>query len=49
MAHEQHQLAGNGEEPTQGVFIGWLGIVLAVVAVLVAAIGLIAGASHGFQ
>ena len=37
------------EKPTQGIFIGYLALGLLVFAVLVAAFGLIAGASHSWQ
>jgi hypothetical protein len=37
------------EKPSQGVFIGWLALCLLVFAVCVAAFGIIAGASHGWQ
>ena len=36
------------EKPTQGIFIGNLALGLLIFAVVVAAIGLIAGASHGW-
>ena len=37
------------EKPSQGIFIGWLALGLLVFAVLVAAFGLLAGATHGWQ
>ena len=37
------------ETPSQGIFIGWLALGLLVFAVLVAAFGLLAGATHGWQ
>ena len=37
------------EQPTQGIFIGWLAIGLLVFAVAVALIGISAGATHGWQ
>lgn len=37
------------ETPSQGVFIGYLALGLLIFAVLVAAFGLVAGATHGFQ
>jgi hypothetical protein len=39
----------NPETPSQGIFLGYLGLVLLVVAVLVAAFVVYAGASHGFN
>ena len=36
------------EKPTQGIFIGNLALGLLIFAVVVAAVGLIAGASHGW-
>lgn len=39
----------NNEKPTQGIFMGYVALVLLVFAVLVAAFGLYAGASHGWQ
>jgi hypothetical protein len=37
------------EKPTQGIFIGWLALGLLVFAVFVALMGIVAGASHGWQ
>jgi hypothetical protein len=37
------------ETPSQGIFIGRLALVLFIFAVAVAAFGLYAGASHGWQ
>ena len=37
------------EKPTQGIFIGWLALVLAIFALAWIATGLIAGATHGWQ
>jgi hypothetical protein len=37
------------EKPTQGIFIGWLAFGLFIFAVLWGAVGIIAGATHGFQ
>jgi hypothetical protein len=37
------------DPPSQANFIGYLAVVLLAVAVIVAAFGLIAGASHGWQ
>ena len=34
------------EKPTQGIFIGWLALGLLIFALLFAAFGLIAGATH---
>ena len=38
-----------GEKPSQGIFIGYLALGLLVFALLVAVIGISAGAMHGFQ
>jgi hypothetical protein len=38
-----------GSKPTQGIFIGYLGLVLLVFALAWMAFGLYAGASHGWQ
>ena len=37
------------EKPTQGIFIGWLAFGLFIFALLWGAVGIIAGATHGFQ
>jgi len=37
------------EAPTQGIFIGRLALGLLIFALLVAAFGIIAGATHGFS
>jgi hypothetical protein len=37
------------EKPTQGIFIGWLAFALFIFAVAAGALGLIAGATHGWQ
>ena len=37
------------ETPSQGIFIGWLALGLFIFAVAVAALGLIAGSTHGWQ
>ena len=37
------------EKPTQGIFIGWLALGLLIFALLWGAIGILAGATHGFQ
>ena len=37
------------EKPTQGIFIGWLAFGLFIFALLWAAVGILAGATHGFQ
>ncbi len=39
----------SSEKPTQGIFIGWLALVLALFALAWMATGIIAGASHGWQ
>ena len=45
---EQHD-SHTQETPSQGIFIGWLALALLVVALLVAAVGIGAGAMHGFK
>ncbi len=37
------------ETPSQGVFIGWLALVLLVFALAWIGTGLLAGATHGWQ
>jgi len=37
------------ENPSQGVFIGYLALVLLAFAVIVAATGILAGLSHGWH
>jgi hypothetical protein len=37
------------EKPSQGIFIGWLALGLLILALVVAATGILAGATHGFQ
>ena len=37
------------EKPQQGIFIGWLALGLAIFALAWIAVGLIAGATHGWQ
>lgn len=46
---EAHVEPVNNEPPTQGVFFGYLALGLFILAIAVAAFGLIAGATHGFQ
>ena len=38
-----------GSKPTQGIFIGYLALGLFIFAVLFAAFGILAGATHGFK
>jgi hypothetical protein len=45
---DTHAEPVNNETPSQGIFMGWLALVLLVFAVAVAAFAIIAGASHGF-
>ena len=52
MTHDSPDPHGDGtmgSKPSQGIFIGWLALGLLVFAVLVAAFGLLAGATHGWQ
>ncbi len=44
-SHDDHAR----EKPTQGVFIGWLALVLLAFAVIWAATGLLAGLTHGWH
>jgi hypothetical protein len=46
---ESHAEPVNTDKPTQGIFMGYLGLVLAIVAIAVAAFGIFAGATHGFS
>jgi len=46
---DTHAEPVNNEKPTQGIFMGYLAIVLLVFAVVVAGIAIYAGASHGFS
>ncbi len=39
----------NTETPSQGIFIGYLGLALLILTLAVAAFGIYAGASHGFS
>jgi hypothetical protein len=48
MAHDHNDPAVR-ETPSQANFIGWLALALLAFAVVIAAFGLIAGASHGWQ
>jgi hypothetical protein len=48
MDHDNTEMSVR-ETPSQANFIGYLAIVLLAVAVVVAAFGLIAGASHGWS
>jgi hypothetical protein len=46
---DTHAEPVNDEKPTQGIFMGYLALVLLILAVAVAAFGIYAGASHGFS
>ena len=46
---DTHAEPVNNEKPTQGIFMGYLALVLLIVAVLVAAFAVYAGYSHGFN
>ncbi|HEX4297248.1 MAG TPA: hypothetical protein VHZ56_04435 [Devosia sp.] len=46
---DPHADAAPREAPSQGVFIGWLALALLAFAVIWAATGLLAGATHGWQ
>jgi hypothetical protein len=46
---EPHAEPVNTETPSQGIFMGWLALGLLILAVLVAAFAIIAGASQGFS
>ena len=45
---DTHAEPVNNETPSQGIFIGWLALVLLVAALCVAGFAIYAGASHGF-
>jgi hypothetical protein len=46
---DTHAEPVNTEAPTQGIFMGWLALVLAIFAIAVAGFAIIAGATHGFN
>jgi len=46
---DTHAEPVNTETPSQGIFVGWLGLVLLVLALAVAVFAFWAGASHGFK
>jgi hypothetical protein len=46
---DAHQTEAARETPSQGIFIGWLALGLMIFALLAGAVGIIAGATHGFQ
>jgi hypothetical protein len=46
---EPHAAAETREPPSQGVFIGWLGLGLLIFCIAWALTAILAGASHGFQ
>lgn len=46
---DTHAEPVNNETPSQGIFMGYLALVLMVVALAVAGFAIIAGASHGWQ
>jgi len=49
MANPTHAEPVNSDPPSQGIFLGYLALVLLVVAIAVAAFAVYAGASHGFS
>ena len=48
MSNNPSPITGNGDPPSQGTFIGYLGLVLAIFALAVGALAIITGAMHGF-
>ncbi|HVY50218.1 MAG TPA: hypothetical protein VHA07_01515 [Devosia sp.] len=46
---DPHAPTESREPPSQGVFIGWLALVLLIFALAWAATGILAGASHSWQ
>ena len=46
---DTHAEPVNTETPSQGIFVGWLALVLLIVALGVALFAIYAGSSHGFQ
>jgi hypothetical protein len=48
MDHDHTELSVR-EAPSQANFIGWLALALLAFAIVIAAFGLIAGSSHGWQ
>ena len=45
---DTHAEPVNNETPSQGIFMGWLALVLMILALGVAGFAIYAGASHGF-
>ena len=48
MSSNPSPVTGNGDPPSQGTFIGYLGLILAIFALGVGAFAIIVGATHGF-
>lgn len=46
MSHDHAHEPVNNDPPSQGTFIGWLALALLAVALLIAALGIIAGMTH---
>ena len=46
---DNHGTTEVARRPSQGIFIGWLAFALFIFAVAAGALGLIAGATHGWQ
>ncbi len=46
---DTHAEPVNTDTPSQGIFVGWLGLVLLIVALATAVFAIYAGASHGFN
>ncbi len=46
---DAHDTDDHRETPSQGIFVGWLALVLLILAVAVGLTGILAGATHGFQ
>jgi hypothetical protein len=46
---EPHAEPVNTETPSQGIFMGYLGLALMILAILVAGFAIFAGASRGFS
>ena len=46
---DTHAEPVNNETPSQGIFMGYLALGLLIFALVVAAFGIIAGATHGFS
>jgi hypothetical protein len=46
---DTHAEPVNNETPSQGIFMGWLALILGILAIAVAGFAIYAGASHGWQ